>query len=185
MRSRCFKYPSPPSLSKRSESATRVNFLSRVASNLENGRNDKKMEDGQDHGQIIEDLGAGFIASSLLFVGVSTFAADGEIKSDLKDMRQDNREIRGDRRELHGDFKELKGDRKELRGASRAARATQRSRRIEKRSAAVEKRSKAIGAHSEGITANAVATDASCDAISTTRKQSIRLYFSAFMAANS
>jgi hypothetical protein len=28
----------------------RVNFLSRVASNLENGRTGQKMEDGQDHG---------------------------------------------------------------------------------------------------------------------------------------
>jgi len=61
-------------------------------------------------------LGAGIMASSLLFVGASTFAADGEIKSDLKELHQDNREIYGDRRELHGDFKELKGDRKELRG---------------------------------------------------------------------
>ena len=61
-------------------------------------------------------LGAGFMALSLLFVGASAFAADGEIKSDLKELHQDNREIRGDRRELHGDFKEFKGDRKELRG---------------------------------------------------------------------
>ena len=61
-------------------------------------------------------LGAGFMVSSLLFVGASTVAADGEIKGDLKELQQDNREIRGDRRELHGDSKELNGDRKELRG---------------------------------------------------------------------
>ena len=59
--------------------------------------------------------GAGFMASSLLFVGTSAFAVDGEIKSDLKELRQDNREIRGDRRELRGDFNEIKGDRRELR----------------------------------------------------------------------
>ena len=99
-----------------------VNFPMRVASNLKNGRYGQKMEDGQDHGQIIRDTRAGIMASSLLFVGASTFAADGEIKSDLKELHQDNREIHGDRRELHGDFKELKGDRKELRGDKRELR---------------------------------------------------------------
>jgi len=34
-------------------------------------------------------LGPGIMASSLLFVGASTFAADGEIKSDLKELHQD------------------------------------------------------------------------------------------------
>jgi hypothetical protein len=61
-------------------------------------------------------LGAGFMASSLLFVSTSAFATDEEIKGDLtelrqdhKELHQDHREIRGDRRELRGDFKELKG----------------------------------------------------------------------------
>ena len=32
-------------------------------------------------------LGAGFMASSLMFASTSTFAADGEIKGDLKELR--------------------------------------------------------------------------------------------------
>ena len=128
-------------------------------------------------------FGAGFMASSLLFVSTSTFAADGEINSDLKELHQDNREIRGDRRELRGISKSLKETAGSCAATSRAARVTQRSRRIEKRFAAVEKRSKAIGTNSGGITGNAVETDASCDAISATIKRAIRLYFSTFMAA--
>jgi septal ring factor EnvC (AmiA/AmiB activator) len=93
-----------------------VNFVSRVTSNLENSRNGQKMGDDKIMDRLSKILGAGFMASSLLFVSTPAFAADGEIKSDLRELHQDHREIRGDRRELRGDFKELKGDRRELRG---------------------------------------------------------------------
>src|SRR5215467_10252234 len=155
-----------------------VNFPMRVTSNLKNGRYGQKMEDGQDNGQIMRDTRAGIMASSLLFVGASTFAADGEIKSDLKELHQDNREIHGDRRgSCTAISKSLKETVRSCAATSRAARATQRSPRIERKFAAVGERSKAIGTRSERITGNAAATNASCGAISAIVKRAIRLYF--------
>ena len=122
-------------------------------------------------------LGAGFMASPLLFVGASTFAADGEIKSDLKELHQDNREIYGDRRSCTAISKSLKETVRSCAATSRAARATRISPRIERKFAAVEERSKAIGTRSERITRNAAATNASCDAISAIVRRAIRLYF--------
>ena len=101
-----------------------VNFPMRVTSNLKNGRYGQKMEDGQDHGQIIRDTRGWHCGVIVIVCRSLDFAADGEIKSDLKELHQDNREIHGDRRELHGDFKELKGDRRSCAAISRAARAT-------------------------------------------------------------
>src|SRR5215468_10174090 len=76
----------------------------------------KKMEDGQDQGQIIRDTRGWHYGVIVIVFRSLDFCRRWEIKSDLKELHQDNREIHGDRRELHGDFKELKGDRKELRG---------------------------------------------------------------------
>ena len=111
-------------------------------------------------------LGAGFMASSLLFVSTSAFAADGEIKSDLRLTGSKNCTriierfvgIAGSCAATSKSLKETEGN---SAATSRAARATQRSRRIEKRSAAIEERSKAIDTNSGGITGNAVATDGS------------------------
>ena len=66
---------------------TSVNFLSRVASNLENGPEWLKMRADEIMDRLSKMLGAGFMASSLLFVGTLAFATDGEIKSDLKELR--------------------------------------------------------------------------------------------------
>ena len=186
------KYPSLPSLSKRSESAARVNFLSRVASNLENGRNGKKMEDGQDHGQIIKDTRGRLYGVILIVCQRLGFCRgwgnqerfNGAAIRITKNCTRIIERFVGIAGSCAATSKSLKETERNCAATSRAARATQRSRRIEKRSAAIEERSRAIDTHSGGITGNTVATDgnstatdASCDAISTTRKQAIRLYF--------
>jgi hypothetical protein len=107
LQSPSFKYPSPPSLSKRSEAAALVNFLNRVASNRENGRNgqtDKSMD------RLSKIFGASFMASST------------EIAQDRKEIRGDRREIKGDRHELRRDHRERRGDRRELHGDKRELR---------------------------------------------------------------
>ena len=105
-------------------------------------------------------LGAGLMASSLLFVSTSAFAADGEIKGDLTSCDRIAMNctriierfvgIAGSCAATSKSLKETEGN---CAATSRtAAQATQRSRRIEKRSAAIEERSKAIDTNSGGIT---------------------------------
>ena len=55
------------------------------------------------------------MALSLMFLGTSAFAADGEIKGDLKELQQDHGELHQDNQEIRGDRKEIKGDRHALR----------------------------------------------------------------------
>ena len=142
---------SRPCAGKLSEQGSRL--IWKMAGMAKKWRMDKIMD------RLSKMLGAGFMASSLLFVGTSAFAVDGEIKSDLKELRQDQKNcariierFAGTAGSCAAISKSLKETAGNYAATSRAARVTQRSRRIEKRFAAVEERSKATDTHSGGIT---------------------------------
>src|SRR5215831_6079089 len=154
-----------------------VNFLSRVASNLKNGRYGQKMEDGQDHGQIIRDTRGWHYGVIVIVCRSLDFCRGWGNRERFKNCTRIIERFTGIAGSCTAISKSLKETVRSCTATSKAARATQRSPRIERKFAAFGERSRAIGTRSERITGNAAATNASCDAIPAIVKRAIRLYF--------